>query len=103
MAKKKYYEEVLGLELPKRAVVVIEFMAGLNYYVRWVDAPEGELENMLEAWMSRKAAVEFCNLHGYEICPTKRAPDRLRRSAAATVPLQLSLFADVPPATIGGR
>jgi hypothetical protein len=64
---KQYYTEVMGLQLPTKAKVAIQYMEGVNYYVLWLDAPEGELETILDGWMSRKAAEDFCHARGYEV------------------------------------
>jgi hypothetical protein len=64
---KQYYTEVMGLQLPAKAKVAILHIEGINYCVVWLDPPEGVLENILDGWMSRQAAEDFCRTHGYEV------------------------------------
>ena len=50
--RKQSYREYLGLTLPIFAKVKVEHMAGVNWYILWIDCTDDE--NILYGWLSSR-------------------------------------------------
>lgn len=61
------YRETFGLDLPPVGTTVeIDFMAGSNYSIIWVDCPDDE--NILYSWLKSKIhAMAIIERHGWKL------------------------------------
>lgn len=64
---KTSYRQSFGLENPpKGEKLKLKFADGVNYYLLWLNCPDGE--NIIEGWFPTKtSALKYANDKGWEV------------------------------------